>query len=147
MFSLDTNVLMYASDKTEGARHFAARQLVDDAAQQNAGLSEQSLLEFFHASTRKGKISVAEATTIIEEYRQSFTLLLPPETVIEDTLALMARHLLSIWDARLLAVCNAYGCSHLLSEDMQDGADYSGVIVINPFNKANAALVADLLTP
>jgi predicted nucleic acid-binding protein len=44
-----------------------------------------------------------------------------------------------------LATCAAHGCDYLLSEDLQDGAQYGGVTVINPFNAANAPLIGQLL--
>ena len=69
-----------------------------------------------------------------------------PQTIVEDALALQARHLLSIWDARLLAVCNAHGCDHLLSEDLRDRAQYGAVTVVNPFNPSNAGLIGQLLS-
>jgi predicted nucleic acid-binding protein len=70
---------------------------------------------------------------------------MPPQTVIEDAFALLSRHRLSIWDARLLAVCAAHGCDYLLSEDMQDGAQYGGVTVVDPFKAANAAIIEQVL--
>lgn len=146
MLSLDANILFYAADNTAGARHHTAKQVVDDATVTGAALSEQVLFEFSHASTRKNKITVADAGAVVRTLLQNFDLILPHDTVVEDTFALMSQHHLSIWDARLLAVCDAHGCSHLLSEDMQDGALYGGVTVVNPFNPANAAMLAIMLT-
>lgn len=146
MFSLDTNVLVYAADRTAGARHHAARRIVDRAAPSGAVLTEQSLFEFFHAGTRKAKMSVSDAETVVRKFARDFLLVLPHPTVVEDTLALRSRYQLGIWDARLLAVCAAHGCSHLLSEDLQDGASYGSVTVVDPFNAANAVLIGSLLS-
>ena len=145
MISLDANVLVYAADNTAGKRHQVAKQIVHDAAGPNAALTEQSLFEFFHASTRKAKMSVADATIVVRELVRNYRLLMPPQTVIEDAFALLSRHRLSIWDARLLAVCAAHGCDYLLSEDMQDGAQYGGVTVVDPFKAANAAIIEQVL--
>jgi predicted nucleic acid-binding protein len=145
MISLDANILFYAVDNTAGARHLAAKQIVDDATVVGAALSEQVLFEFFHASTRKSKIAATDASAVVRTLLENFVLVLPHNTVVEDTFALLSQYQLSIWDARLLAVCDAHGCSHLLSEDMQDGGQYGSVTVINPFNLANAATVAKLL--
>jgi predicted nucleic acid-binding protein len=43
------------------------------------------------------------------------------------------RHRVGFWDALLLASANAAGCSHFLSEDLNDGQAYGGVRAINPF--------------
>jgi len=72
-------------------------------------------------------------------------LLLPHATIVEDVLSLLARHRMSAWDARLIAVCAANGCEVLFSEDLQDNTVYSGVHVLNPFNRTNAQKIAELL--
>ncbi|HEX4862214.1 MAG TPA: PIN domain-containing protein [Rhizomicrobium sp.] len=146
MISLDANILVYAADLDAGERHARAQDVVRRASNSYAGLTEQSLFEFFHASTRKSKMSYAEAAVTMRDLLQSFVLLLPPQTIVEDTLALRDRNNLSVWDSRLLAVCAAHGCGHLLSEDLQDGAQYGGVTVVNPFNPANARLIGRLLS-
>lgn len=145
MISLDANVIVYMADKRAGERQALARDIVRRASKAHGGLTEQVLFEFFHAATRKGKVPREEAMATIEDLTQSFALLLPQQAIVEDTLALQSRYRLGIWDARLLAVCNAHGCDHLLSEDLQDGARYGGVAVVNPFNPANAALIGHLL--
>jgi predicted nucleic acid-binding protein len=43
------------------------------------------------------------------------------------------RFKLSFWDALIVAAAGAADCSHLLSQNLQAGADYGGVRVINPF--------------
>ena len=116
------------------------------AAGRNVGLTEQSLVEFLDATTRKAKLSLADAAITLRGYLSYFTLLMPQNTIVEDAIALLTAHKLSVWDARMLAVCAAHGCTHLLSEDMQDGASYGGVAVVNPFNPANATLLALLLS-
>jgi len=143
--SLDTNILFYAADKSAGARHIAAHGLVTAATGVQAGLTEQSLIEFLNATTRKTKLSLDEAAKIVRGYMTWFSLLVPHAAVVEDTLALLERHRLEIWDARLLAVCAAHGCDYLLSEDLQDGAIYGAVQVIDPFAPKNGELVRELL--
>jgi predicted nucleic acid-binding protein len=146
VISLDANILVYAADLDAGERRARAREIVRRTSDSHGGLTEQSLFEFFHASTRKGKTTHADAAMTIRDLLQSFVLLLPPRTVVEDTLALQARHGISVWDARIIAVCAAHGCDYLLSEDLQDGAQYGGVTVINPFNAANAPLIGQFLS-
>lgn len=147
MISLDTNILVYAADKQAGARHAAAHQLVTAAIGKNVGLTEQSLIEFLNVATKKTKLSFVDVAAAIRGYLAYFALLIPPATVVEDVVTLISRYQLSVWDARLLAVCDAHGCSHLLSEDMQDGARYGGVTVLNPFKASNTALIGRALSP
>jgi predicted nucleic acid-binding protein len=46
---------------------------------------------------------------------------------------LQDRYQIRIWDALLLASANAAGCSHFLSEDLNDGQTYGRVVAVNPF--------------
>jgi predicted nucleic acid-binding protein len=145
MLSIDANVLVYSTDRNAPARRDAAAELLASAVRAGAGLTEQSLFEFMHAATRKAKMPLADVSAIIREWLKNFALLLPPETVVSDTLDLLSRYKLSVWDARLLVVCAANGCDYLLSEDLQDGAQYGRVAVVDPFKSANASLVSGML--
>jgi len=147
VFSLDTNILVYAADKNAGARHTKARDLVDAASGANAALTEQSIMEFVNAVTRKVKLPLSDALPYVREFRTNFRLLLPTQTIVEDALTLLSRYRISIFDARIIAICAAHGCGHLLSEDLQDGMRYGRVTVVNPFVAANTDLVVGLLTP
>jgi predicted nucleic acid-binding protein len=147
LISFDTNILVYASDRQAGTRHIGAQQIIARAIGTNAAVTDQSLIEFLSVTTKKAKLSLADATTAVRGYLTHFALLLPSANVIEDTMGLLMQHQLSVWDARMLAVCDAHGCTHLLSEDMQDGASYGGVRVVNPFAPGNTALLAKLLIP
>ncbi|HLK77816.1 MAG TPA: hypothetical protein VKU77_29725 [Streptosporangiaceae bacterium] len=40
---------------------------------------------------------------------------------------------LSYWDAAIIEAARALGCAHVLSEDLNDGQDYGGVRVADPF--------------
>ncbi len=147
MISLDTNILIYAADRTAGTRHFAAHQLVTAAISGKVGLTEQSLVEFLNAAVRKVKLPFADAAAAMRGYATHFAVLIPPATIVDDVIGLLAQYRLSAWDARLLAVCAAHGCTHLFSEDMQDGARYGGVTIVNPFKPANAAIIQQALAP
>ena len=53
--------------------------------------------------------------------------------LMENALAARARWGISYWDAAILAAARAAGCTEVLSEDLNEGQDYGGVIVVNPF--------------
>jgi predicted nucleic acid-binding protein len=146
VISFDTNILVYAADENADARHAAARDILRAARNAPAALTEQSLVEFINAATRKAKLPLARVAPYVREMLATFMLMLPDKSTIEDVLFLLSRHSISVFDARIVAVCNAHGCSHLLSEDLQDGASYGGVTIVNPFNPANAGLVEQLLS-
>lgn len=147
MLSLDSNILAYAIDQNAGARHRHASVLVQQAASVGAVLTDQSILELLNLSEIKAKRSMADARAIAEELLRHFQLIFPPRNITQRVLDLRQSYKLSVWDARMLAVCGANGCDVLLSEDMQDGARYDVVTVINPFNPANATTLALMLNP
>src|SRR5689334_3355880 len=139
MLSFDTNILVYASDATSGARHAAAVKLLQASALgRKAALTEQSLMEFIHVVTRKRKLPIEFAARRVASWMKSFPVITATETIIDDTVALLGSYPLSVWDAHMIALCVAHHCEALISEDLSDGAMYGSVRVISPFNPRNA---------
>jgi predicted nucleic acid-binding protein len=147
MLSIDPNILIYATDKDDAARQSIAIGILASAARVETGLTEQSIVEFTNVAMRKAGMPLAAVEAIVRQWLNSFALLVPNKDVVHDTLALLARYQLSVWDARLLAVCGACGCDVLLSEDMQNNVVYNGVRVLNPFDRTNTVEIAQLLQP
>ena len=55
---------------------------------------------------------------------------------VDDVAAAMQihqRHRIQFFDALLLATARRVGCKVMLSEDVQDGHDYDGITIRNPF--------------
>lgn len=130
----DTNVLLYAVSTVseEAAKARAAQALL---ANRDIALSVQVLQEFYVQATRASRtepLAHDEAMGFIRAWRrfptQELTL-----AVLDDALALKARFQISYWDAAIIAAARASGCTEILSEDLNDGQDYSGVRVVNPF--------------
>ncbi len=146
MFTADTNLLLYSVDNEAGKKHEDAWKLVALASRSKAAvLTEQSLIEFLHASVRKRMRPLAQAAESVSKWIAVFPVIVPDSTIVERTIALLERHKLSVWDARLIATCASNECSVLLSEDMQNGASYGGVTVLNPFKSGNRPILGHLL--
>jgi predicted nucleic acid-binding protein len=43
------------------------------------------------------------------------------------------RFVLSYWDAAIIEGGRMLGCDQVLSEDLNDGQDFDGIVVVNPF--------------
>lgn len=54
-------------------------------------------------------------------------------TLLRGALVTAARWAISYWDAAIVEAAREAGCAILLSEDLQDGFDFAGVRVVNPF--------------
>jgi predicted nucleic acid-binding protein len=131
---VDTNVLLY-SVSTIPAEAVKARMAQALLAGRDIALSVQVLQEFYVQATRasrKDPLTHDEATGFIRTWRRFFTQELTL-AVLDDALALKARFQISYWDAAIVAAARASGCTEVLSEDLNDGQDYGGVRVVNPF--------------
>ena len=130
----DTNVLLYSVSTVpeETAKARMAKALL---ANRDIALSVQVLQEFYVQATRASRtnrLTHDEAVGFIRTWRRFLTQELSL-SVLDDALALKSRFQISYWDAAILAAARAAGCTEVLSEDLNDGQDYGGVIVVNPF--------------
>ncbi|MDD2455597.1 MAG: PIN domain-containing protein [Kiritimatiellae bacterium] len=132
---IDTNILVYAHDRSETIKCPLARQVVLDAVRAgNAVISAQVLGEFFTTVTRK----IAEPLSLLAA-RHELTLLarlrvIPLDsTLILRAIDMMSLHQTSYWDALILSAAELAGVKTLLSEDFNAGQNYGGIRVVNPF--------------
>ena len=144
-FSLDTNMLVYACDRDAGDRHRAGKEILARAAGRDCVLTVQALAEFFHVTTRKGKLAVPVASAFVGDWLELFEIAPADDAALVDAMDLVAAHRLAFWDAMLLATARRHGCSVIFSEDMQDGRRLGGLEIIDPFAAENAARVSGLL--
>ncbi len=130
---LDPNVLLYAYDLDAPAKRKVALRLVEQglSGSGDTAISVQVLQEM-HVNLVKQGVTRSEASQIIRDCAR-----LP---VVDNTLDLLlcaleeqARWKISLWDALILAAARASGASELFTEDLNDGQDYGGIRVINPF--------------
>ncbi|MBM4423435.1 MAG: PIN domain-containing protein [Chloroflexi bacterium] len=132
---VDTNVLIYAHDRSAGAKHERARAVLESLWENGNGrLSIQVLQEFYTNATRKisKPLDADTAKDIIASFGEWPT----HSPTVADVLAaieLQKRHSLSFWDAMMLTSAARMGCEAVLSEDLSAGQDYDGVKVVNPF--------------
>jgi predicted nucleic acid-binding protein len=135
-FSLDANVLVYALDTTDPARHRRAVDIVEAAIGRQCILALQTLTEFYHAAARKRIASGREVARKVEEMSAVFPVVAADPAALLRALPLAATGRNSIWDALMLATLEQAGCTLLLSEDMGDGAKFGKLTVVNPFKGA-----------
>jgi predicted nucleic acid-binding protein len=131
----DTNVLLYAISRDPAEQEKAARAN-EILSHKDVGLSVQVLQEFYVQATRESRVdrlSHEQASRIVDSLR-----LFPTQetTVAVFLAAIETRQLfgISYWDAAILEAARALGCEVVLSEDLNDGQDYAGVRVENPFS-------------
>jgi predicted nucleic acid-binding protein len=55
------------------------------------------------------------------------------ESLVERAWVYQVEARLSFWHAPVVSAANCAGCAYLLTEDLQDGRDFEGTRVLNPF--------------
>lgn len=132
---VDTNVLVYAYDLSAANKHQRARDLVSDLwHNENGRLSIQVLQEFYVTVTGKirSPLPTDRASQIVADLGQ-WKLHSPRVDDLLNAIDLQIRYKISFWDAMIIASARQLGCQVLWSEDLNDGQDYGGVTVKNPF--------------
>jgi predicted nucleic acid-binding protein len=131
---LDTNILVYAIEVAgpDSQKSVVALELT---RRQDVSLSTQVLGEFYRAVTsprRASPLTHDQAVAWIQIWKR-----LPIHHFgvphVDLALELTGRFQISYYDALILAVARMAGCAVVYSEDLNDGQDYDGVRVENPF--------------
>jgi len=129
---VDTNILVYADDRSAAAKRDRSRQLIRELlGGGNGWVSIQVLQEYFSAVTRKLGIEAGAARRRVELYTRFGVAVLSPTDVL-SAIDLHRLYQFSIWDALILRAAVVSGCRILYSEDLQDGFRLENLEVVNP---------------
>ncbi len=130
---VDTNVLIYAVDLADPRKQRAAQSWLDELWKSKLGrISFQVLQEFYVKVSQKGLSTIGDARI---EIRDLLSWKPVPVTagLLERSWKIQDRYKLSFWDSLIVAAAKAASCRFLLTEDLQSGQDFDGLVVINPF--------------
>lgn len=135
MVFVDTNVLVYARDLAEPEKQRRAVEWMAALWDRAVGrLSWQVLNEYYVVTTTK-----LDPPRSAEEVRDDVLSLsawrpVPVDRpVIERAWEVQDRFGLSWWDSLIVAAALGAACALLLTEDLQDGQDLLGTVVVDPF--------------
>jgi predicted nucleic acid-binding protein len=130
---IDTNVLLYAASNAAADREkrAVARRVL---AEPEIGFSAQVLQEFYAAAVAKQRLEMTheEALAVLDSLAAFPVWPVTRELVLEAVDA-KQRFQVSYWDAAILVAAKQLGCRIVYSEDLNDGQEYDGVQVVNPF--------------
>jgi predicted nucleic acid-binding protein len=133
-YFVDTNILVYAHDRTAGVKHSRARALLEQLWGSGEGvLSTQVLQELCVNLRRKtaNPLPVEEVRRLIQDYSTWEVISNGPESILK-ALDLEIRYKTSFWDALILQAVDEAGASILYSEDLSTGQSYGAIRVVNP---------------
>ena len=134
-FFIDSNVLVYSYDRAEPDKQSRAQELIAGFFQNANGiLSVQVLGEFFSVVTRRipNPLSIQEAEAAVALFGLLQVIDIDLAMVQRD-IATHSRYGTSYWDSLIIAAAERAGCSTILSEDLNAGQYYHGILAVNPF--------------
>lgn len=131
----DTNLFVYALDSRDRIKQAAALEAFGHLQIRKAAVALQVVGEIQNALRRRLKMPPATACQHARNVFVTFDSFAFDPECVDIALGLAAAGRLSYWDALLLAAARRAGMAVLLSEDMQDGFEFGGLRVINPFGE------------
>jgi predicted nucleic acid-binding protein len=132
---VDTNILIYAHDLDAGQRNTLSAEILRDLWENRVGIiSTQVLQEFYVNVTRKieNPLPKSKARGIIESYLAWPVELNDAKTVLAAS-EIEERHMLSFWDALIVASARNAEAEKILTEDLNHGQQIEGILIENPF--------------
>jgi predicted nucleic acid-binding protein len=131
---VDTNILVYAHDRSAGLKHQRAQMLLEQLWDSGQGvLSTQVLQELCINLRRKASqpLPVEEVRQLIRDYSTWEIVTNTAESVLQ-ALDIEVRYKTSFWDALIFQAAESSGASILYSEDLATGQRYGTIQVVNP---------------
>ena len=138
---IDSNTFLYTFDLAETTKQKIAQDWLVTLAERDLGVTNlQVLNEIASVATRKSS-RFADLFFRIDSFAQFGT------TPTNFDTSLAARRICasinySWWDSLLLASALELGCTHFLSEDLQDGQMVEGLTIVDPFAHSPEQILA-----
>lgn len=133
---VDTNILVYAYNTHDAEKQRRAQEVIRRGIEaENVVLSVQVLGEFFTVVTKRipNPLSIEEAEDVLNAVS-----ILPiveiNRRMVRRAIGIHRRYGITYWDSLIVAAAERAGCTQILSEDLNSGQSYDGIIVVNPFD-------------
>ncbi|HKW62945.1 MAG TPA: PIN domain-containing protein [Candidatus Acidoferrum sp.] len=131
---VDTNILVYAHDLTQGTKHERAQALVQTLWESGDGIVSTQVLQELCINLRRKSTrpaSLNETRKLIEDYSKWHIVVNTAESVLQ-ALDFESRYQISFWDALIIQAATSCEADIVYSEDLSDGQTYGAVRVVNP---------------
>jgi predicted nucleic acid-binding protein len=137
---IDTNVIVYAYDRSAGEKHLTAAVLMAKLWDSGLGLiSTQVLQEFYVTVTSKipKPLDPVSGGEIISDLLKWDTVVNNGEAIL-DAISIQSESGLSFWDSMIITAAVSGGAALLYTEDLNDGQVIRGVEIRNPFKSSDS---------
>ena len=130
----DTNILVYAASRKDLRKRDIALDLIRHALEdgRNGAISMQILQEFTNVMLKRSLATDEQ----VEGYYSYFYRLVRTEVtsdMLRDAIHVRREYGIQYHDAVMVAAAKKLGCHEILTEDLNDGQLYCGMVAINPF--------------
>jgi predicted nucleic acid-binding protein len=133
-YFVDTNILVYAHDRSAGLKHRRAQRLLEELWDSGRGALSTQVLQELCISLRR-KVSrpfpMEELRSLVQDYSTWEVVTNTPASVLR-ALEIEQRYKTSFWDALILHAAESCGAAILYSEDLAIGQRYGAVQIVNP---------------
>ena len=132
---LDTNVIVYAHDRSSGKKNTIAMEIMEYLWERKKGvISVQVMQEFYVCVTTKilKPLPLKVARKILE-YLLNWDLIINDEYITIKAIDLQEKYRFSFWDSLIVQSAIQSQAYTLFSEDLSDGQIIKNVKIVNPF--------------
>ncbi len=134
---LDTNIIVYAHDRSSGDKHADAREIMDYLWENRKGvISVQVLQEFFVCVTKKilKPLPIKNARDILD-YLSTWDVVANDKHIILKAIDIQERYQFSFWDSLIIQAAIQGQARIVLSEDLPGGQVVKDLKILNPFTE------------
>jgi predicted nucleic acid-binding protein len=135
---VDTNVFVYAHDRSDPRKQERALAVADALVSSGAGaVSTQVLAEYYDVVTRSIAAPLPRdvAASRVSDLAAAWTVLTLTTDVLALATAACVRRKWRIYDAQIWAVAKLNDIAVVLTEDFADGTEVEGVRFVDPFRR------------
>ncbi|HKN15580.1 MAG TPA: PIN domain-containing protein [Candidatus Sulfotelmatobacter sp.] len=139
-YFVDTNILIYAHDRSSGIKHQRARRTIERLWESGQGVLSTQVLQELCVNLRREvarPVSLEELRKLVRDY-MSWEIVVNTSDAVLQALEIQERHRTSFWDALILQAAEQSGAAVLYSEDLTVSQNYGPVQVVNPLIASNA---------
>jgi predicted nucleic acid-binding protein len=132
---LDSNVLIYAFERSDLRKRAIAEALIRTALRSDGAVSFQVVQETLNVLLRRAPRTVGdrELEALLDDVLAPLWSVGPSPVLYRRGVRLHARYGLTFYDSLIVAAALEAGCRRLLTEDLQHGQVIEGLRVENPF--------------
>ena len=136
LFLIDTNILVYASEKGESSKNKDAKELIDRCWKGNDifAISSQNLAEFVFVTTKKAKLDLKEAEIFsgFIAHFQGFKKINYNHDTVMSAIEIAIQFKMPFWDSLLAATMRENGIFNIYTENAKD-FKMPWIKAVNPF--------------